>query len=68
MICCLNTIKTMLYNIVRETVYERNGENLFLSIKDSGEVLNKLKSNVFFLASIVFTYDFSTLYTSCQII
>ena len=41
---------------------ERNG-NLFWSIKNAGEILNKLKSRGF-LASSLSTYDFSTLYTT----
>ena len=45
------------------TVYERNGKNLFWSIKNSFEILNKLKSRGF-LASGLSTYDFSTLYTT----
>ena len=45
------------------TVYERNGKNSFWSIKNSGEILNKLKSRCF-LASNLSTYDFSTLYTT----
>ena len=45
------------------TVYERNGKKLFWSIKNSGEVLNKLKSRGF-LESGLSTYDFSTLYTT----
>ena len=44
-------------------VFERNGKNLFWSIKNSGEILNKLKSKGF-LASSLSTYDFSTLYTT----
>ena len=44
------------------TVYERNGKKLFWSIKNSGEILNKLKSRGF-LASGLSTYDFSTPYT-----
>ena len=43
--------------------YIRNGKNLFWSIKNSGEILNKLKSRGF-LASGLSTYDFSTLYTT----
>ena len=43
--------------------FERNGRNLFWSVKNSGEILNKLKSKGF-LASSVSTYDFSTLYTT----
>ena len=45
-----------------EKVYERSGKKLFWSIKNSGEVLNKLKSRGF-RAIILSTYDFSTLYT-----
>ena len=45
------------------TVYERNGKKLFWSIKNSGEILNKLKS-IGFLASGLSTYDLSTLYTT----
>ena len=45
------------------TVYERNGNKLFWSIKTSGEILNKLKSRGF-LASGLSTYDFSTFYTT----
>ena len=45
------------------TVYERNGKKLYWSIKNSGEILNKLKSRGF-LASGLSTYDFSTLYTT----
>ena len=45
------------------TVNERNGKNLFWSIKNSGKILNKLKSRDF-LASGMSTYDFSTLYTT----
>ena len=40
-----------------------NGKNLFWSIKNSGEVLNKLKSRGFRATSLS-TYDFSTLYTT----
>ena len=42
-----------------EKVYERNETNLFWSFKNSGEVLNELKSKSF-LTSSVSTYDFST--------
>ena len=41
----------------------RSGKNLFWSIKNSGEVLNKLKSRGFHATSLS-TYDFSTLYTT----
>ena len=46
-----------------ETVFERNGKNHFWSIKNSGKILNKLKSKCF-LASSVSTYALSTLYTT----
>ena len=45
------------------TVYERNGKELFWSIKNSGEILYKLKSTGF-LASGWSTFDFSTLFTT----
>ena len=44
------------------TVYERNGKKLFCSIKNSGEILIKLKSRGF-LASGLSKYEF-TLYTT----
>ena len=44
-------------------VYERSGKNLFWSIKNSGEVLNKLKSRGFRATSLP-TYDFPTLCTT----
>ena len=46
-----------------EKVYERSGKNLFWSIKNSCEVLKKLKARGF-RASSLFTYNFSTLYTT----
>ena len=42
---------------------QRNGKNLFWYIKNSGEILNKLKPRGF-LASALSKYDFSTLYTT----
>ena len=45
------------------TVYERNGKKIFWSIKNSGKILNKLKSRGF-LTSGLSTYDFSTLWTT----
>ena len=59
---CLAAIKIHVIKYCT-TVYERNGKNLFWSIKNSGEILNKLKSRGF-LASGLSTYDFSTLYTT----
>ena len=49
--------------IIVKNVYGRSGKNLFWSIKNSCEVLNKLKSRGF-CASSLSTYDFSTLYTT----
>ena len=46
-----------------EKVYERSGKNLFWSIKNSGEILDKLKAKDFNATSLS-TYDFSTLYTT----
>ena len=59
---CLTTIKNHVVKYC-EKVYERSGKNLFWSIKNSCEVLNKLKSRGF-RASSLSTYDFSTLYTT----
>ena len=59
---CLTTIKKKHIIKYCEKVYERSGKNLFWSIKNSCEVLNKLKSRGF-RASSLSTYDFSTLYT-----
>ena len=46
-----------------EKVYERSGKNLFWSIKNSGEILDKIKARDFYAISLS-TYDFSTLYTT----
>ena len=46
-----------------EKILERSGKNLFLAIKNSCKVLNKLKSRGF-RASSLSTYDFSTLCTT----
>ena len=52
----------MLSNIVKR--YMRDPEkNLFWSIKNSGEILDKLKARDFNATSLS-TYDFSTLYTT----
>lgn len=59
---CLTVIKSYAIKYC-EKVYERSGKNLFWSIKNSGEVLNKLKARDFRATSLS-TYDFSTLYTS----
>ena len=58
----LTTIKNHIIKYC-EKVYERSGKNLFWSIKNSCEVLNKLKSRGFRATSLS-TYDFSTLYTT----
>ena len=59
---CLTAVQN---HVIRycEKIYERSGKNLFWSIKNSGEVLNKLKSRGFRATSLS-TYDFSTLYTT----
>ena len=46
-----------------EKTYEREGINYFWPIKNSTEILNKLKTKGF-QASTISTYDFSTLYTT----
>ena len=56
---CLTTIKNHVIKYCT-TLYERNGKKLFWSIKNSGEILNKMMSRGF-LASGLSTYDFSTL-------
>ena len=43
-----------------EKVYERSCKNLFWSIKNSCEILDKLKAR-YFNATCLSTYDFSTL-------
>ena len=63
---CLTAIKN---HVIRycEKVYERSSKNFFWSIKNSGEVLNKLKSRGFHATSLstyMYMYDFSTLYTT----
>ena len=59
---CLTTIKNHVIKYC-EKVYERCGKNLFWSIKNSCEILNKLKSRGF-RASSLSTYDFATLNTT----
>ena len=59
---CLTAVKNHLIKYY-DTYYERDGINRFWSIKNSNEVLNKLKSKGF-KASTVSIYDFSTLYTT----
>ena len=50
-------------SITVKKVYERSGKNLFWSIRNSGEILDKLKARDFNGTSLS-TYDFSTLYTT----
>ena len=59
---CLTAIKS---HVIRycETVYETSNKNWFWSIKNSGEVLSKLRWGGFRATSLS-TYDFSTLYTT----
>ena len=59
---CLTAFKN---HVIRycEKVYTRSDKNLFWSIKNSGEVLNKLKLREFRATSLS-TYHFSTLYTT----
>ena len=59
---CLTAVKKHVIKYC-EKVYERSGKNLFWSIKNSGEILDKLKARDFNAASLS-TYDFSTLYTT----
>ena len=58
---CLTAVK----NVIKycEKVYGRSGKNLFWSIKNSGEILDRLKARDFNMTSLS-TYDFSTLYTT----
>ena len=59
---CLTAVKIHVIKYC-EKVYERSGKNLFWSIKNSGEILDKLKARDFNATSLS-TYDFSTLYTT----
>ena len=59
---CLTAIKNHVIKYCT-TVYERNGKKIVCTIKNSVEILNKLKSRDF-LASGLSAYDFSTLYTT----
>ena len=63
---CLTAIKNHVIKYCT-TVYERNGKKLFWSIKNSSEILNKLKSRGF-LASGLSTYDFLLSILHCLII
>ena len=59
---CLTAVKKHVIKYC-EKVYERSGKNLFWSIKNSGEILDKLKARDFNATSLSI-YDFSTLYTT----
>ena len=59
---CLTAVKKHVIKYC-EKVYERSGKNLFWSIKNSGEIIDKLKARDFNATSLS-TYDFSTLYTT----
>ena len=59
---CLTAVKEHVIKYC-EKVYKRSGKNLFWSIKNSGEILDKLKARDFNATSLS-TYDFSTLYTT----
>ena len=59
---CLTAIKAKVIKNC-ETVYERSGKNMFWPIKNSGEVLSKLK-DIGYQATSLSTYDFFTLYTT----
>ena len=59
---CLTAVKKHVIKYC-EKVYERLGKNLFWSIQNSGEILDKLKARDFNATSL-FTNDFSTLYTT----
>ena len=59
---CLTAVKKHVIKYC-EKVYERSCKNLFWSIKNSGEILDKLKARDFNATSLS-TYDFSTLYTT----
>ena len=58
---CITAIKDHVIKYF-ETVFERNGKSLFWSVKNTGEILEKLKSKGFLVFSVS-TYDFSTLYS-----
>ena len=58
LLCLLSSLRLKNHVIKYcKTVYGRNGKHLFLSIKNSGNILNKLKCRGF-LASSLSTYDF----------
>ena len=58
---CLTAIKNHWIKYCEKKTYEREGIIYFWSIKNSTEILNKLKTKGF-QASTISTYNFSTLY------
>ena len=58
---CLTVVKHVIKYC--EKAYESSGKNLFWSIKNSGEILNKLIARDFNATSLS-TYNFSTLYAT----
>ena len=62
---CWQRVIQLLKHVIKycEKVYERSGKNLFWSIKNSGEILDKLEARDFNATSLS-TYDFSTRYTT----
>ena len=64
---CLTAVKKHVIKYC-EKLYERSGKNLFWSIKNSGEILDKYSLTIFkardFNATGLSTYHFSTLYTT----
>ena len=59
---CLTAVKKHVIKYCKK-VYGRSGKNIFCSIRNSGEILDKLKARDF-NATNLSTYDFSTLYTT----
>ena len=62
---CSPRVLQLLKHVIKycEKVYERSGKNLFWSIKNSGEIIDKLKAREFNVTCLS-TYDFSTPYTT----
>ena len=62
-LCNLHPLTPQFYIVKLRKTNEREGINYIWSIKNSTEILNKLKTKGF-QASTISTYDFSTLYTT----
>ena len=62
---CWPHVLQLLKHVIKycEKVYERSSKNLFWCIKNSDEILDKLKARDFNATSLS-TYDFSNLYTT----